>query len=454
MLKWCLLFCLAAFVGCDRAKQTPHIRQTSSAPELVATADKLDDGLIPDDGTTSWAAPTAGRPLDASMLSDGTGLAFWIRPSDLLKLEEGQRILDALGPVTTALQEAAEVPLQEIDRLVLWASAGESYQAAKVSIETNPQTLDRLPLLERSLEQLIESSDQDRHFSLFFSPRFLLGDGGNLLTNHLEPLRDLLLAGSLDKWAAVAVSLHIDETEQLYWEVRIIGQAGAPELSIARTLRRQFEQWPADQEELIHSQNWAEYSREAIQRSSGMLNVVAKFARLTVEGRQALVNGYAPAGAAHQLALVGQRLVAEIAAPVVGSTTGASPVDSSLASIEQRLAKLVSISFRSESLTTALTILSDELEIPITVNGRDLQLDGITRNQMLSLSVSDLAGAATLIEVLRRANPDKEAKSPADPRQKLVYVIRDQGIVVTTRKATQSRGEQLPKVFQVKNSPR
>jgi hypothetical protein len=51
------------------------------------------------------------------------------------------------------------------------------------------------------------------------------------------------------------------------------------------------------------------------------------------------------------------------------------------------------------------------------------------------------------VELLRRANPDKEATGPADPRQKLVYVIQEGRIVVTTRSAAVRDGLELPKVF-------
>jgi hypothetical protein len=58
--------------------------------------------------------------------------------------------------------------------------------------------------------------------------------------------------------------------------------------------------------------------------------------------------------------------------------------------------------------------------------------------------------AEILVEILRRANPDKLAAGPADPRQKLVYVVGPKAIFITTRAAAADRGERLPAVFQPK----
>jgi hypothetical protein len=67
---------------------------------------------------------------------------------------------------------------------------------------------------------------------------------------------------------------------------------------------------------------------------------------------------------------------------------------------------------------------------------------------MLALDVTDMPAEAVLVEVLRRANPDKEATGPADPKQKLVYAVSNNGVTITTRAAAESRGDTLPTVFQ------
>ena len=100
----------------------------------------------------------------------------------------------------------------------------------------------------------------------------------------------------------------------------------------------------------------------------------------------------------------------------------------------------------------AVKYLSDEIGVPIVILGGDLQLEGITKNQSFGLDASNTPAEQVLLQILTRANPDKTATGPADPKQKLVYVIRpgDDGrdtICVTTRSAAAKRGEALPPVF-------
>ena len=91
----------------------------------------------------------------------------------------------------------------------------------------------------------------------------------------------------------------------------------------------------------------------------------------------------------------------------------------------------------------------------IVIAGRDLQLDGITKNQSFGMDVRDKPAAEVLLTIMRLANPDKTAQGAADPAQKLVYVIRSGGaggeekIVVTTRAQAKVRQERLPAVFRL-----
>ena len=89
----------------------------------------------------------------------------------------------------------------------------------------------------------------------------------------------------------------------------------------------------------------------------------------------------------------------------------------------------------------------------ITILGPDLQADGITRNQQLAIDIEDRPAEEILVEILRRANPDKSATGPDDPRQKLVYVLKPaapggaEAIFITTRARAAERQETLPVVF-------
>jgi hypothetical protein len=115
--------------------------------------------------------------------------------------------------------------------------------------------------------------------------------------------------------------------------------------------------------------------------------------------------------------------------------------------LEDRLRQVTTLSFPRETLENALEILATDAQLPIQIAGRDLQLEGITKNQTFALDLRNRPAVEILVEILRRANPDHAATSSRDPRQKLVYVIREGVVTVTTRSAAAQRGEELPEVF-------
>lgn len=414
---------------------------------------RRDDGLVADNGRTLWASPTAGEPIDLSTVPDASGLVLHLRPAALLATAEGAKAWRALGPAGDTAREdleaAAGRPLNETDALVVGVTAGESYQQVATTLSFDPAPSDELPLLQREIELLIETTDRDRHLTLVFSPRFLLGDGGSLLRGPWAPLRELLLAQMRDSWKAAALSLHLDDAGRLYWELRVLGTAAEPERRVARSLAERAAGWEDELAATVEGGDWAPYSRAVVERSPAMIEVVARYARRGVEGRQAVLNGYAPPGAAHQLLLAAERIVAEFSDDsrrrlLAESTAEAN--DAAL-SVEERLRQPVTVRFARESLETAVGILSDAMAVPITIRGRDLQLEGITRNQMLGLDVAEQTAEAALVEALRLANPDPLATGPADDRQRLVYLVRDGRIELTTRQAAESRGDPLPAVF-------
>lgn len=407
------------------------------------------DGLVADDGRTLWASPTAGAPIDLSLVPSESDLIVALRPQALLSTDEGRRAWRALGPAGDRARvalagEAGKTP-DTIERLFVGVGAGASYESVATKIRIEPTPSDDLPLLQRAIEQLLATTDRDRHATILFSPRFLLGDGGSLLRGEWKPVRELLLAQLRDEWAAASLSFHIDERGRLYWELRVVGNAAEPETRTATSLAKRAKGWGDELASIVGSGSWSPYSHGVIERSPAMLRVLGKYARRGVDGRQAVVNGYAPAGAAHQLLLSAERIVAELASPsAISEVANAAEPDTSLA---ERLRRPVTISFRRESLETAVAILADALGAPIEIRGRDLQLEGITRNQMLGLDVKELAAADTLVQMLRRANPDVLAESASDERQRLVYVVNDNGLTITTRSAAARRGDQLPKAF-------
>ena len=116
------------------------------------------------------------------------------------------------------------------------------------------------------------------------------------------------------------------------------------------------------------------------------------------------------------------------------------------------MAKVTSLRFAKDTLEAALEQLSQDIGVPIVIRGPDLQADGITKNQSFGIDISNKPAEEILVQILRLANPDKEATGPDDPRQKLVYVIeqtpdKTEQIVVTTRTRAKDRHNELPAAF-------
>jgi len=185
-----------------------------------------------------------------------------------------------------------------------------------------------------------------------------------------------------------------------------------------------------------------------------MLRALARYSRAGQEGRQSLVRCYLPARAGHNLLMAGELLLTQ-PPDDAGQATADGPVRPK--SLEERLATVTSLSFTKETLQRAVELLAEDIGAPIEINGADLQLEGITKNQSFGLDLKSRPASEILVEVLRRANPDRAATGPADPRQKLVFVIQPGDsagpgrIIVTTRTAAEKRGDRLAAPFLGKN---
>ena len=417
------------------------------APQIPEPAPKRVD-----DGRSLWKSPTNGNPITLELVPSESELILHLRPAALLGTQEGKHLWRSLGPVSESARAAIEAfagkPLESIDRLILGLGPGASYGEFTTNVRCEPEPSEELPLLRRELEELLETSDQERHLTLMFSPSFLTGDGGSLLTGQWSGIREELLAVTRDEWRAYALSVHF--SQPTYWELRVTGDASEPELLSARKMKALSQKWPTQVRETIEGGTWSQHSAKLLDRMPAMFEVLSKHTRRGADQGQAVLNGYLPNHAGHNLLLASELYLAESLG--VAREIGSSNETKQPKSLSDRLSAPVTLVFGRESLETAVAILSNTIGVEITISGRDLQLEGITRNQMLSLDVEQRPAAEALVEVLRFANPDTEATGPTDPRQKLVYVVRETPdsigqIVITTRAAAAKRGESLPSVF-------
>lgn len=110
-------------------------------------------------------------------------------------------------------------------------------------------------------------------------------------------------------------------------------------------------------------------------------------------------------------------------------------------SVEDKLARRITIVLDRNTLLNNLEIISRGIGVPITPLVEDLQREGITKNQNVALAEHDKTADDILRTTLRNA----------DHMGRLVYIIRTQDgkdtVVITTRAAAKARGDTLPAGF-------
>lgn len=467
---------------------------TEPPPEEQATGPTL----VEDNGRTLWAPPTAGAPLPLGWLPPGVQMVLSVRLADTLATADGrivaEQFAERLKPLSDDLQKAG-IRLNEVKRLTVALRPGASYsqldytcvvqtttepssptageprlaaagklgQVYEVTPDTyvlaSSETIDELldlqgdaPPLRRELEELAEHSDSDRHVSLLVAPSFLFAEGKPLFAGEVAALEEPLMLELPKQLRGLLVSCHWQD-ERFYWEVRAAAAVEMTAGQVAANLTGRLAKWPGELQLALLDLSPAPYGRQVVANLPAMTRVAAEYARRGVRDRHAVINGYLPPAAGHNLLLAAELMLAQQSTGVVGGPAMAAAGPPRPRSATDRLQRPATVSFGRDTLEMALQYLSDEIDVPIVILGGDLQLDGITKNQSFALDERNKPGESVLVEVLTRANPDKTAAGPDDPKQKLVYVVKqddngEETIFVTTRAAAAKRGDKLPSVFE------
>jgi hypothetical protein len=448
---------------------------------------------VDDDGSTLWVSPTNGSPLSLAWLPTGTQLVLSVRPASLDEAGELDKVVAALGPSAAAarqwLEQTAGTRAQDLERITIGLRPASEFRPewvvvceptallresppAKFSGEepsvagdiahwrasntawviTTPSLLDELrqqagqpPGLRRELEVLAVASDAERQITLVTAPSFLFGEGRAILAAEREPLAKLLIPLLTNDIKGICLSLHWNQN--FFVELLVAPTGGTKPRDVAATFAAELARWPSVAEESIIGLAASEYGRRVVARLPAMLRLLSRYARSDIERTHAVLRCYLPKPAGHSL-LMGTELLMSYHHAGPSIVAGGAATPTAAQSLEERLDKTTTLVFNRDTLEMAIKLLSDDTGIPITINGGDLQLDGITKNQSFGIDARDRPARDILVEILRKANPDVLATGPDDIRQKLVYVEGPSDtIVVTTRAAAAKRGDPLPAVF-------
>ncbi|NCA12303.1 hypothetical protein EBR56_10980 [bacterium] len=359
----------------------------------------------------AWGRTTP-QEVDGETIHAGPALAYWLPRAD-----DGRMLVAA--------------PEKLLREIVAADVSGRKRAAAADWRERLQATL------PPDLEELVGMLDEERQVSVFGSPATLLHDGqpvvGGPLAKLVEPLNALLGEGA----AAAAFSVHCGDT--FYLELDVIPGRSAAAKGEAAALAERIAAVADEVEEYCTTLEPHPYGRKIVMRLPGMIRILATQLRSAVEGKGVVVNCHLPRHAGHNLALAGELALEQV--PGAGGMVAGGGAVAAPQSATERLAKRISLTFTRDTLEKSIQMLAEEIGLPIEIRGRDLELEGITKNQSFGLDEQDQPAEAILGTILARSNPDG----------KLVYVVRSrdgaESIEITTRAAAAKRGDDLPAMF-------
>jgi hypothetical protein len=359
------------------------------APSAQAPFVPTDDvTLIDDDGQTLWVSPTAGRPLDVSLLPPGTQIILALRPADWIKNPQATKMLNALGPFYYRVANFIPnyswssdwyqvfrllIGLQ-IDRDGEWVMTrvyfmprpftenhvkgwgkgfkdrARSFQGQTYWVEGDlayfvpvqhdssawivaPEKAIREiidlggnpPPLRRDIERLLAHTDSDRHVTVLFAPNSLFSDGQTIFVREFARLREPLFWFLGDEFTAAALSVHCDDN--LFIELLATPTLDTSPERASHILAERVAQIPDLLEEYVVDLNPNPYGRRVVARFPDMVRKLAAYTRRGFEADHAVLRCYLPAIAGHNLLMGAELTLAEPPAEKIAAdaTSSASP---------------------------------------------------------------------------------------------------------------------------------
>lgn len=482
----------------------------NAAPEIVA-----------DDGQLLWASPTSGKPVVLRGVPPEGQIFMILRPAQMLGTPEGKRVFDALGPGVAAarksLEAASGFPLDQLERLLVTFHNNDSkfpriscvaYPKEKLTTDellskfggpetreekgekyyvkgdwafypfaegeqqaftmTDPETIKLVaeakgapPAMRTATAKILRTTDDARHFTVFFHPNFLENsDGAPLFTAERAKLKEPLLNLLGTDLQAASASLQLGE--QFYLEVRLSANLNKDKFQLAKEFRERVQKIPNQILDYFVALNPPLYWKKLSLKYPDMIEELERRSRIGVEEDEAVMNCVLPGAAAHNLVL-GAELTISSAPGAATTVAAATPAPSGGAKgIEAVLQKKTTLSFEANSLELTMDAFAKDIkaespEFDIKIIGKDLQLDGITKNQTIrDFMQADKPVSDILTALVMKANAPN-VPDASMPDQKLIWVVgpdpdnpSQQVVLITTRAAAATKKYKLPPAFQPK----
>ena len=484
------------------------IEQPPSKPELPDEPSHTYEDIVADDGKLLWSSPTRGGPPDIRYLPPNPKILFMIHPEGLIRKGNARSILEALGPFGEEFQEWIETetgfaanelaqldvalyddpdggvqhalvvhlpknysldelfrrwgnPTEEIYNGTRYYRSGErafyipgnrTDVFAIARIENTKQVIDFLDepsWLSTPMQSLAESADTDRHVNIFFSTNFVRSSRETLYPGPLAPLHAAVswFLGPGEDVQAGLLSFHF--TDIFFSEMCLYPARDKMPKAIASEFYNRLSEMSRQLNTYLLELSISDYSRDLLASFPDMLRCLyesTRHDRNRAKGRHAVLRACLPEAAGAYLAMGGELTLLETSTAVPKK----SDTKDQQLTLEQKLSQLKDLVISRDSLLEACRLLGQELRIPIIIQGKDLEKEGITKNQALGIDMRNQSGRDILIQILLEANPAKNLSGPDDPELKLIYVLPKgfEEIWITTRSAASERGDEIPEIFQ------
>jgi len=313
--------------------------------------------------------------------------------------------------------------------------------------------------LPRNMQSLWDATNSESDFALLVTPNFLFSDARAILKTaapRWEPhLKSLLIP---DVAAAMLTATFTDD--KLYAELRFSPSGGVSTPVLMQRMRHAIDATPGWAENFILDSVPDTSWRLLANRLPSMLRFVKDQTRFGVLDQAAICNVYLPENAAAQVSLASALAMNTLP----NQTDRAGPEPTNVLTFDELLNQEMSVSFDQESLQFGIDIIVEQLaaslpegtDVPeVRILGGDLQKMGITQNQQIrGFNKTNLPFRTILTDLLLGANPDKTATGSHDPKQALIWVVKEENagggkkeILITTRQAAEGRYK-LPSEFE------
>jgi hypothetical protein len=372
---------------------------------------------LEDDGEMLWASPTHGEPLSLEYVPGGAQILLIARLSNIVRSNEGQRVLQALGSDFQGAygdwQAAAGVRAENVDTVALgfygndgqfprislliqlrdrqpmesllhawgdpqpvtvgsstfyagsnWAYAVPAGREGSVFVMGHRTEIEELtasefrpPPLRREFTRLLAMTDSERHVNLLFAPRFLFGDGQPLL-RPLDGVYERLETLVGDDMRAGLLSLHFGQAVFFVeFQGEFDAEVGGTTASLQ--LRDRVAGIPRDVELALAARQPSPYWSLVALRYPSMLRFMVKHLRAGVDCGLPTLNVVLPPVAAHNFVFGAERMLfpssSELQARLLTGRESQQP-----ASLRDALETTMSIRFDQESLESASASIASE----------------------------------------------------------------------------------------------